>query len=366
MKHSKNISYLVVGLALFSMFFGGGNLIFPLFVGQLAQDQWIFATCGFILTAVLVPFLGAITMVIYKGNYTRFFSCLGNRGGFLLAFLLLGVWIPLGSAPRCITLAFSSLAKHFTMPALWLFSIGYCLLVGWISTKRSRMLDILGYILTPALLLCIAVIVFMGLKNASGLELSSFSGSEMLVRGMKEGYNTMDLIASFFFTSSIISILKKEDENENKILKTMLHSSVIGVLLLGIVYVGLILTAAQHAPHLAGVPKVQLLVHVANTSLGADWGVVAALAVTLACFTTSVALASVYIDFLKEQVFKGRQWVSLAVTLVVTFVMSIFGLEGISFVTEPVLQIFYPLLFILIVWNVGKELLFKQVKQEVV
>ncbi len=68
-------SFIIIGFALFSMFFGSGNLIFPLFLGQIAEGQWIFASLGFFVTAVLLPLLGILAMVVYKGDYGTFFSC---------------------------------------------------------------------------------------------------------------------------------------------------------------------------------------------------------------------------------------------------------------------------------------------------
>src|ERR1700733_7287446 len=105
MKLGKKTSILIIGMALFSMFFGSGNLIFPLHIGTLAREAWIPAAAGFLVSAVLLPFVGAIAMVLYRGNYSDFFDTIGRRWGFLLSTILLTVWIPLGSAPRCMTLS---------------------------------------------------------------------------------------------------------------------------------------------------------------------------------------------------------------------------------------------------------------------
>ncbi|MCB9229710.1 MAG: branched-chain amino acid transport system II carrier protein, partial [Deltaproteobacteria bacterium] len=100
--HSKSI---IVGLALFSMFFGSGNLIFPLDVGRVAGGQFLWGALGFILTAVLVPFMGVVAMVVYNGDYQKFFAFSGKKTGFILTLILLSFWIPFGSGPRCITLS---------------------------------------------------------------------------------------------------------------------------------------------------------------------------------------------------------------------------------------------------------------------
>lgn len=358
MKASHQMSFFVIGLALFSMFFGSGNLIFPLFIGQIAEGQWIPATCGFLLTAVLVPIAGVIAMVVFRGDYTAFFSCLGKKLGFLVTLILLTVWIPFGSGPRCATLAYASMLPHIETPIpLWVFSLAYCALVTLIIYQKSRMLDILGYVLTPLLLGCLALIFIQGIDFASISPHSSFHAHEIFIRSLQEGYNTMDLIASFFFSASIIDILRRSSHDESLSLSKTFKAGIVGAILLAIVYVGLISLAASHVDTLQNVPKDQLLVHIAKAVLGSHLGIVASLAVFLACLTTSVALATVFADFIADKFFQNQEkyHIALLLTQLVTFGMSITGLQGITFVTEPVLNVFYPLLMVLIVYNVSRQ-----------
>ncbi|MGM0440579.1 MAG: branched-chain amino acid transport system II carrier protein [Chlamydiota bacterium] len=370
MNSSKNTSAFVIGLALFSMFFGSGNLIFPLFVGKIANSQYLIATLGFLVTAVLMPFSGVIAMVIYQGDYTKFFGSLGKRLGFFITALLLTVWIPLGSAPRCITLAHASILSYFPkMPSLWVFSVIYCGLVALVLINRQRILDILGYILTPALLVSLAIIIFKGLKVASApLEGADWQAGDLFLSSMGEGYNTMDLIAAFFFSASIIGILKDSSDESFCPIKKAFKACMVGVAILGIVYAGLIALAAMQGPNLQGVPKEQLIAHTAKAVLGSRLGVVAAIAVSLACFTTSVAMVVVYTDFLKKELFKHSpsSHKPLIITLVITFGMSILGLKGITSLTAPILQVFYPILIILIAYNISKYLWKMRKKDKIV
>lgn len=358
----RQLSFIVVGLALFAMFFGAGNLIFPLFLGQVAKDQWIAAAFGFFLTAVVLPLSAVFAMVVYKGNYTNFFSVLGKTGGLLVALTLLTVWIPLGSGPRCATLAYASLLPYMeNPPSVWLFNFLYCATIFWLVFKKNRLLDVLGYVLTPLLLACLGLIIFQGVSFTE-LDPNWQVEPGMLVRGLKEGYNTMDLIAAFFFSASVIDILKRASNDESKSLKTTLKASLFGAFLLAIVYFGLICLSISHVDVLQGVPKDQLLVLVSKKVLGPQLGIIASLSVFLACFTTSVALSSVFTDFLHQKIFRNSQKyvVPLLITQFITFCMSITGLEGIIFVTEPILQILYPLLLVLIIFNLGRRLLFKE------
>lgn len=363
MKASHQMSFFFIGLALFAMFFGSGNLIFPLYIGQLAEGQWMTATLGFLLTAVLVPIAGVIAMVVFRGDYTAFFNCLGKKMGFLVTLILLTVWIPFGSGPRCATLAYASMLPHIETPIpLWAFSIAYCGLVALMIYQKSRMLDLLGYVLTPLLLGCLALIVFKGIDFALISPHLSFQAHEIFFRSLQEGYNTMDLIASFFFSASIIDILRRSSKDESLSLSKTFKAGIVGAILLAIVYVGLISLAASHVDTLQNIPKDQLLVHIAKVVLGSHLGIVASIAVFLACLTTSVALASVFADFIADKFFQNKEkyHIALIATQLITFGMSITGLQGITFVTEPILQVFYPMLMILIVYNVGRQWLVKR------
>lgn len=359
MTQNRQLSFIVIGLALFSMFFGSGNLIFPLFLGQIAGGEWVYASIGFFITAVLLPLGGIVAMVFYRGNYCAFFASLGKTGGLLAILALLAVWIPLGSGPRCVALAYASMLPYLeSPPSLWLISALYCLIVFVVVYKKSRILDVLGYVLTPLLLICLALIIGKGI-DFHALPIASITGNSfaLFFRGLTEGYNTMDLIASFFFSASVIEILRNSTRDEAGALVKTFKASLVGASLLAIVYIGLICLATSHEGALYDTPKEQLLVHIAKDLLGVQLGLVASVAVFLACFTTSVALATVFANFLAEKLLGNAKYypLALAFTQLITFGMSIAGLKGITAITEPILQVFYPMLMILIVINVGRK-----------
>ena len=355
----------VVGLALFSMFFGSGNLIFPLVVGRVVGDNILSGALGFIFTAVLVPFMGVVAMIAYDGDYRRFFSCLGQRTGFVLTLVLLSFWIPLGSGPRCITLSFASISPFAPQLPLWVFGLGYSLLVFALSYKKGQMIDLLGYVLTPILLACIAFLVYRGATLSPGLANTGISPDNSFKKGLLEGYNTMDLIASFFFSSTIIGILKDREDPilvntpDRAYISLAFRSGLIGTAILGSVYLGLMYVAASHSPASSLVPKEGLLSHLAFVLMGPELGFVASLAIALACLTTSVALASVFSDFLREKCFSGRvsHGVSLALTCLISYMMSTLGFKTVASMSEPVFQLFYPFLIVMILMLVPLKMI---------
>jgi len=360
--NSKKNSSIDIGLALFSMFFDSGNLIYPLFVGMSSANTFLSSTFGFLMTSVLLPFFGVIAMVLFKGDYQRFFEILGKKLGFAFSMLLLTIWIPLGSAPRCIALAYSSVFTYFDIGPIWIFAAIYSVFVFYVICTKMGFLDILGKIITPLLIGSILVIFILG-KKADVIPVLA-SRDFTFFNSLKEGYNTMDLIASFFFSASIIHILYKKTKSMSSSIKLIIKSSVIGILLLAFVYIMLIFTAAKFSDVLIGGKKDQLLAILAKAVLGSRFSLISLIAIVLACFSTSVALVIAYSDFLQNQVFKNKKDINISITfsVFISFIMSLFGLNGVTFITAPVLKICYPILLTLIFLNVAK-MIFLEKKQ---
>lgn len=187
---------------------------------------------------------------------------------------------------------------------------------------------------------------------------AEYSSQTIFFHALKEGFNTMDLLSSFFFSSIVILCLKKElhptDQNDFRKMITMaVRAGCIGMSLLGLSYVGFSYLAAFNSDILTSIPKDEMLGVLALNILGPYAGVIAIVAVSLACLTTAIALAAVFAEFLHEDLtqmkvsYKG----SLAITLVGTFVISILGFAEIQGFLAPILVICYPALIVLSVVN---------------
>ena len=122
MKKYFNTESLAIGLAMFSMFFGAGNIVFPLALGQYAGDQNFYGMLGLLLTAAFMPIAGVIAMILFDGNYRAFFGRLGRIPGFILALITISLLGPLGSTPRCIALSYTTLHNAFLDMSPSLFS----------------------------------------------------------------------------------------------------------------------------------------------------------------------------------------------------------------------------------------------------
>ena len=351
------------GLAVFSMFFGAGNIVFPLAIGQYAQSNNIYAILGLLVTAVLVPFLGLTTMTLFRGNYMEFFGRMGKIPGFLMALLLLALIGPLGAIPRCVTLSYSTFLLMFPGLSLFFYSLFACLLVFLLAYSQQKLLDILGYILTPVLVGSLFFIILKGLFGAPIPEVNIYEPMHVFVTGFLEGYKTMDLLGALFFSSVVLICLEEEvqahdTENKRKMMRMTLKAGCIGTGLLALVYIGFSILAAAYAHELSETSKDLLLGKIAFHVLGPYGGIVACVAVVLACLTTAIALAAVFAQFLHNTIFYGKvhYHLCLAATMIVTFLISMLGFSGIDDWLSPVLGIVYPSLIMLTIVNLAHQL----------
>jgi len=152
---------------MFSMFFGAGNITFPLMIGQTVEGGLIWALLGLILTAVFIPFAGLFSICLFEGSYDRFFCRMGKGPGLFVIFLLLLLIGPFAGIPRCITLTYSTLKVYFTNMHLLTFSLFSSLVIFLCSWKKSRILDLIGYVLSPLLLLFLVAIIVKGVFFSS-------------------------------------------------------------------------------------------------------------------------------------------------------------------------------------------------------
>ncbi len=362
MKQESRGAYLLsVGFAMFSMFFGAGNVVFPLLVGVESQGHIIAALIGLCVTAVGVPFLGLYAMTFFDGEYRPFFNKIGNGAGFLILLVLMGLIGPFGALPRCVALSYSTFSMFVPSTSPAVFSLIAMMLIYILTVKKSKVVEILGVWLTPILLFSLAVIVIRGIFFHDAVEFDpTVTSVEAFSGGLLSGYHTMDLIGAFFFCHFVVNALKKvslkDGHLHSKLLaKNTLYASIIGASLLAVVYCGLAYVASKHSEVLIRVTPDKALAVLAYYFLGPWGGVVTCLAVILACLTTAIALAAVFSEFLHKDLTLSKlsYKTSLTLTLIVGFFVSILEFEGIFRMLAPIVQILYPSLIVLSLVNIA-------------
>lgn len=337
------------------MFFGAGNIIFPLVVGRLSGTETSYAILGLGISAVIFPFLGLIAMMLYSGDLKAFLSRLGKWPAFVFLFALQMSQGPIGAMPRLITLMHASLKAYLPM-SLLVFSFLISMIVFLLTIRQQRIIHLLGVILTPLLLLTLAILIMVGSIGAPAAQ-PVFEGSyHYFGQGLKLGYQTMDLTAALLFATMVIPHLSRGVSGPKEVRRRMTQASLIASLLLMATYIGLCWISAHHSfPNAA--PE-DLLQCIAVQILGPWGGVISAMAVFLACFTTAISLAAVFSSYLKKELLKDRfgDGFALALTLGITAGFANLGFSGIMKLWGPLLEVLYPSLIVLCLFNIAHSM----------
>lgn len=354
---------IATGLAMFAMFFGAGNLVFPLALGLEAGNKNIFVMAGLLISAVGFPFLGLLGMILFNGNYKEFIYRIGKIPGFILLFVTICLIGPFGALPRCITVSYNTIKDYIPFTPLIVFSIVYAFIAFLLSVRESKILTVLGYVLSPLKLLLLGLMIVKGLMFAPSAPEVEITGLELFKKGFATGYQTMDLIAAFFFSAVVIHILTSNLDAESqtdtkKVMGMVIRSSIIGALLLAVVYIGMGFVAAFRAQELVGVADKDILAAIAFKVLGSAGGLFTGIAVSFACLTTVIALAAVTAEFIANDLFVGKisYMYALIAALSISVAVSTLQFEGIKQLLLPILFVSYPALIVLTLLNIAYKL----------
>jgi len=342
----------IYGFSIFSMFFGSGNLVFPLEIGVDSGSHWFIGFLGLFLTGVLLPFCGLFVIKLYKGSYKAFFAEAGTAGGILLPLFTLSLLGSFGVVPRCITVAHGGIGYIFPQIPLIVFSLIFCGICFLICLRDQWMISILGKWLTPILLVCLCFLIGLGILKAPDINLELIPPVTSFTSGFLRGYETMDLFAAFFFSSLIfrqIQLLVPFPEDHKSIIKIALKPSLIGAGLLAIIYMGFVFLGAYYKPIAAGVAPELILPTIATHLMGKKAALLIGIIMTFSCLTTAVALNNIYARYLCFYLKAGERWFPgiLVMTTSISFCVSLLDFKGISAFLSPALELSYPSLIIL-------------------
>jgi len=346
--------FIVVGAALFAMFFGAGNLIFPPALGMLSGDQWLLCILGFALTGVGLPILGVVTIAKVGGSLKDFAGRVSPTFAKILGAVIVLAIGPLLAIPRTGATVFEiGVSPLFpTIPPLAV-SIVYFAITLFFVIKPSSIIDKIGKILTPILLLIVGIIIFQGVTSPIGAPVPT--GITLAFSdGFVGGYQTMDALASVVLGGLILFSLKDKGYTDQKsLVKLTAKAGILAGSALLFVYGGLLYLGATGSGVLAaGLSKTELIIALTSNLLGIYGQIALCLAVSVACLTTSVGLTAVVGNFF-EELSNGKlsyRTIVIATTLF-SIVMSVIGVEQIVKLSVPLLVLVYPVTIILIALN---------------
>ena len=368
LKFLKKNSYISIGLMLFALFFGAGNLIFPAFLGQNAGSNLSVAMIGFIIMGVGLPLLGVLVMG-YSGaqDLLDLSSRAGKGFGITFTTLLYLTIGPFFAIPRTGTTTFelglsSFIAPKNTVIAQAIFLAIFMGITLWLSLTPNKLVDRIGTIITPVLLVSMIILIIASLLNPMGsaqAPTEAYSTNSLaFTNGLMEGYNTMDALASLVFGIIVINSVKLYGaKTEKQIFSNTTKAAVIAALLLALVYV-FISNIGTTSVSVLGLQKTGAGVLTGATTFyfGNVGKILLFVIVFLACLTTSVGLVTAcatYFVRLYDKISYKTYVVGLSLF---SFAVGNYGLAAIIQGAVPVLVLLYPLTMVLILLGFANNL----------
>lgn len=355
----------LIGSTLFGLFFGAGNLIFPLILGAKAGSALPLALLGLLITAVGIPLLGVMSMGISRSEGLLELSGRVSPAFRLLFTCALYLTIgPLFAIPRCAATSFTIGISPFAGEKIWLWQLIFTALffaaVLYFSLKPSKILDSVGKLLNPAFLLLLGIMLIVALikpvqsfNSVSPFEdyvNSSFSA------GFLQGYDTLDALASLAFGIIVIRSVRQLGVTEpGQVAVSTVKAGAVSMGLMALIYAATALVGAQscelYAERLgdSAFTGGDAFAIIARHYFGKGGALILAATVTLCCLKTAVGLVTSCSETF-EEMFPGKlrypQWAVLFSG--VSFLISNIGLSQIITFSAPVLYFLYPLAIVLI------------------
>tara|TARA_R110002020_G_scaffold465756_1_gene687402 strand:- start:47075 stop:48361 length:1287 start_codon:yes stop_codon:yes gene_type:complete len=356
---NKTKDLLITSFALFSLFFGAGNLLLPPLLGYNAGQNWFWVTLGFVITAVAIPIIGIYAHAKLQGTLYDFGKKVSPVFSFIYCILiyLIAVAIP---SPRTAA-ATHEIAIHpnFGTSPLLTSSV-YFILVLIFALNRSKILNIIGKYLTPFIVIILLLVIGIGLYSTQMIT-NPTQMDTPIVDGILEGYQTFDAIAAVVVGAVIIiSINLKTDATFEAKKDLIKKSGLIAGFGLFIIYAGLIAVGASYGGEIdinsslnSDMQRANLLTGISIKALGTFGYAVLSVLIALACFTTAVGIVTGTADY-----FKGLINNSQTVYVVTAIIASVFGVvvgqldfNTIIVIALPILLFIYPITIVLIILN---------------
>ncbi|MFC4323037.1 branched-chain amino acid transport system II carrier protein [Litchfieldia salsa] len=351
-------TYAIIGTMLFGMFFGAGNLIFPIQLGQLAGTNFWLALTGFLVTAIGLPFMGILAIGLTGSNGLRdLASKVHPVFGLSFAVALYLTIGPFFAIPRTATVPFVVGFEPYINPehaSLWLllFSFLFFVIVYYFSLNPAKVMDYIGKYLTPAFLLFLFfLIIFAVVKPMGKFGVPTGDYTHLaFMTGFKEGYNTMDALASLAFGIVVINAIKSQGITDIKtISKATWKSGIFAMGLMMLIY-GLITFMGASSVSVIGTFDNGGLIFaaVAQHYFGSYGAILLGIIIVLACLKTSIGLITACSEFFHQVLPKvSYKWFVFLLSLT-SFIIANFGLTNIIQFAIPVLMFLYPLAIVLI------------------
>lgn len=345
----------VIGLALFAMFFGAGNLIFPPHLGTNAGSEWFIGFLCFFIADVGLALVAILSMIksgdVSIQGVTKKLGALPSTIINTLIVLCIG---PFLAIPRTAATTFEmGVMPLFPGISSWVFGAIFFALVLLFTVRPSGVVDVIGKYLTPVLVCCLLAMIVLGIIDPIG-GISETAKFDTIKEGVMAGYQTMDVLASIVFVIIIISAAKDKGYTETKdTMNVVIKSSIFAAVALFVIYGGLaFLGATTSAGGFENYNQTGLVVAITQSLIGNYGVLVLAIIVFFACLTTAIGLVSSCASYF-EGLTKGKVSYTKVViaTVAFSYIVSNFGISAIISIASPVLSLLYPVVLVMILLN---------------
>ncbi|WP_232699395.1 branched-chain amino acid transport system II carrier protein [Brevibacillus daliensis] len=358
MKDLSTKQTITIGLMLFALFFGAGNMIFPPSLGQAAGTEVWIAIFGFIMTGVGLPVLAVAAVAMGEGDLRTLASRVHPRFGLIFTVLVYLAIGPLFAIPRTATVSFEvgivpflSSGSNGNALSLFLYSLIFMGVTFWLCLNPSKLVDRIGKFLTPAILLIIAILFVLSFIKPMG-DFGTPAETYMngtFSKGFLEGYLTMDTLASLVFGIVVINAIRERGVTDKvKIATNTIKAGVIAGIALALVYLALAYLGASSYSLGVSTNGGHILTNVVTHLLGKFGVMTLGLAILLACLTTSVGLVTACSQFFSQFHPKLTYKVNVVILSLFSLMVANLGLETIISISGPVLAGMYPIAIVLV------------------
>ncbi len=342
----KRIDQFVIGFALFSMFFGAGNIIFPPYLGLGSGPDWILGFICYYIADIGLAILAIFALLKNGGNLNNITDRIGRIPGEVMVALIILCIGPFIALPRTGATTYEMFVVPVfgqiepLIPLLLFFGIALIL-----TLRESAVIDIIGKFLTPLLFIGLIALIIIGIINPIG-EISETAMLEnVAMEGINAGYQTMDVLAAMIFGIIIVKSVEDKGYTEEKLkYATARNASVVAAVGLLIVYCGLTYLGATVSEIFnLNINRSELIINITYGLLGNAGTIVLGVVVTLACLTTAIALITSTADYFHE-ISSGKLSYKLiaVVTALASALIAMIGTDQIIAIASPVLSLLYP------------------------
>ena len=350
----KLLDTIIIGFALFAIFFGAGNLIFPPYLGVTAGENWGITTLAFLISDPLLSIIAVMVVAALGGSALN----VGRRIHPLFASALAAICVlligPIFAVPRTGASTHEIFVQsYFPSAPQWITSLVFFGIVLWITYKENSVMDAIGKYLTPILLL-ILFLIFVGAVLQPNASFAATDRTGLFAQGFKEGYQTMDVLGAPLLAGVVMKdITRRGYLNKKDQFRMMFGVGIVAFILLALVYSTLAYSGASMSTVIdSTAQRAAMLTTIVKNLLG-SWGQLAmGLAVCFACLTTAIGLTTTCGQYF-EEVSKGKisYKKTILVTVAVEFIISLVGVDSLINLAVPVLTFIFPIMIALILFS---------------